>query len=210
MTQELKKKYFEKRNIIRKRLKEFNVMGGETDKRIFSELCFCICTPQAKAVNCANAVLFLDKNDILYKGDKKQIRSGLKGVRFPNNKAGYIVETRRLFSDGEKIKIKNRIDPKNIQKTRQWFAENVKGIGYKEASHFLRNIGLGQDLAILDVHVLRNMIKYEVINDIPKNMSKKRYLELENKLRDFSKNINIPMAELDLLFWSNETGKVFR
>jgi N-glycosylase/DNA lyase len=87
---------------------------------------------------------------------------------------------------------------------------NVKGIGYKEASHFLRNIGFGQHLAILDVHILRNMVRYGVIESVPKNISRSVYLELENKLKGFAKKIGIPMDELDLLFWSSETGEIFK
>ena len=87
---------------------------------------------------------------------------------------------------------------------------NVKGIGLKEASHFLRNIGFGRDLAILDVHILKNMVKYGILKEIPKNISKARYLELESKLKRFAKKVNISMDELDLLFWASQTGMVFK
>ncbi|MEM3584736.1 MAG: hypothetical protein QW193_05630, partial [Nitrososphaerales archaeon] len=80
----------------------------------------------------------------------------------------------------------------------------------KEASHFLRNIGLGKDFAILDRHILKNLKEFNVIKDIPKSISKKVYLDIENKMREFSKQINIPMDELDLLFWSKETSFIFK
>jgi len=80
----------------------------------------------------------------------------------------------------------------------------------KEASHFLRNIGLGKDLAILDRHILKNLKEYGVINEIPKSITKKVYIAIEDKMREFSKRINIPMDELDLLFWSKETGIIFK
>jgi N-glycosylase/DNA lyase len=93
---------------------------------------------------------------------------------------------------------------------RDWLVENIKGIGYKEASHFLRNIGFGENLAILDVHILRNLKKVGVIKELPKSITKKRYLNIENKFKKFSDRIKIPMAHLDLLFWSLETGKIFK
>ncbi len=86
----------------------------------------------------------------------------------------------------------------------------MKGLGYKEASHFLRNIGLGFDLAILDRHIMRNLLKYGVIDKIPECITKKCYLSLENEMKKFSDKIDIPLADLDLLFWSEETGEIFK
>ena len=119
-------------------------------------------------------------------------------------------EARKQFTVNGSIFIKERIDIKDIVGSRNWFAKNVKGIGFKEASHFLRNIGFGRDLAILDVHILKNMIKYGIIKTRPKTITKLNYLELENKLRKFSQEVKIPMDELDLLFWSAETGEIFK
>src|SRR6267143_178578 len=93
---------------------------------------------------------------------------------------------------------------------REWFVENVKGLGYKEASHFLRNIGHGEEFAILDRHILRNIKKLGLVEEIPTSLTKKKYLDIEERLRHFSKEIDIPMADLDLLFWSKETGWVFK
>ncbi len=80
----------------------------------------------------------------------------------------------------------------------------------KEASHFLRNMGFGEELAILDRHIVRNLLRYGAINQMPKNLGKKNYLLIEEKTLQFSKRIKIPLAELDLLFWSKETGKIFK
>ena len=126
------------------------------------------------------------------------------------NKTNYIIEARKMFSKNENIRVKGELDIQNILKTRTWLVENVKGIGYKEASHFLRNIGFGKDLAILDIHILKNLKKYGVTKDIPKTLTKIKYFEIENKLKIFSEKIRIPMSHLDLLFWSLETGKIFK
>jgi len=202
--------YARKKTKIKSRLKEFKAVWNGPERKIFSELCFCICTPQSKAVYCDKAVSGLEKRGMLFKGNRLQIRRGLKAVRFPNNKAGYIVEARRLFTEGGSLRLKRRIDAGDVFKTRHWLACNVKGIGLKEASHFLRNIGFGRDLAILDVHILRNMVRYGIIRQVPDGISEKKYLSLEEKLRRFSRKIGIPMDELDLLFWSGETGEIFK
>jgi N-glycosylase/DNA lyase len=152
----------------------------------------------------------LIKAGLLFEGRPKEISPYLTGTRFLNNKAEYIVSARNLFKKNGCFSIKNYIDKKDIFKTREWIVKNIKGIGYKEASHFLRNIGFGKDLAILDVHILKNLKDYGVIDKIPKSLTKNEYLKIEEKVRNFCRKINIPMDELDLLFWSRETGFVFK
>jgi N-glycosylase/DNA lyase len=93
---------------------------------------------------------------------------------------------------------------------RQWLAENVKGIGYKEATHFLRNVGLNEGLAILDRHILKNLKKHGAIRSLPRTLTKKKYLSLERRFQQFAEDIGIPIDELDLLFWSNETGEILK
>jgi len=59
---------------------------------------------------------------------------------------------------------------------REWLIRSIRGIGYKEASHFLRNIGLGENLAILDRHILKNLKFFGVIEEIPASLPKKNIL----------------------------------
>ena len=202
--------YSKKKKEIRNRLKDFENSYKKDDKHVFSELCFCILTPQAEAVECDKAIKELKANGLLFNGRPKAISPHIKAARFLNKKAEFIVNARELFKKNGCFSIKGHIDQKDIFKTREWFVENVKGIGYKEASHFLRNIGFGKDIAILDVHILKNLKNHGVIKKIPKSLTKKEYLDIENKLRGFCKKINIPMDELDLLFWSKETGFVYK
>jgi N-glycosylase/DNA lyase len=65
-------------------------------------------------------------------------------------------------------------------------------------------------MAILDVHILRNLQKYGVIDKVPSSLTKKTYLDIEARMRKFSRKVRIPLEELDLLFWSKETGFVFK
>jgi N-glycosylase/DNA lyase len=202
--------YSKKKEEIKNRLKDFKNNYRKGDKHVFSELCFCILTPQAEAVECDKAIKELKKTGLLFNGHPKAISPYLKAARFLNKKSEFIVTARKLFKRNGCFRIKDYIDEKDIFKTRDWFVKNIKGIGYKEASHFLRNIGFGDDLAILDVHILKNLKDCRVINRIPKSLTKNEYLKIENRLRDFCKKIKIPMDELDLLFWSKETGFIFK
>jgi len=207
---ELLKDYSRRKQEIKNRLKDFENSYKKNDKHVFSELCFCILTPQANAVKCGKAIEELIKTGLLFDGRPKEISPYLTGTRFLNNKAEYIVNARELFKKNSCFSIKDYIDKKDIFKSREWIVKNIKGIGYKEASHFLRNIGFGKDLAILDVHILKNLKDYGVIREIPKSLTKNKYLKIETKVRNFCGRINIPMDELDLLFWSRETGLVFK
>jgi len=83
-------------------------------------------------------------------------------------------------------------------------------LGLKEASHFLRNTGRGEDLAILDRHILRNLIRHGVLRRLPRTLTARRYLDIETRTERFSNEIGIPMSALDLLFWSRETGEIFK
>ncbi len=197
---------------IEKRLEEFEKLWKEgTDYDIFKELVFCLLTPQSKARVCWRAVESMDESGAILNGSEKDLLKHLKGVRFKENKARYIVMARELFSNGGALRIKSRISSFNSPfESREWLVNNVKGMGYKEASHFLRNIGFGKDLAILDRHILKNLKIYGVIEDIPKSLTRRRYMLIEERMRQFSKRISIPMAHLDLLLWYKEAGEVFK
>ncbi|HXK70220.1 MAG TPA: N-glycosylase/DNA lyase [Caldisericia bacterium] len=210
---ELKESYYAKKSEIEKRILEFKKVSlSGSDEEIFYELAFCLLTPQSKAKVCWKAIENIAKNEItLNKESKEDISKSLCGVRFKNNKADYILNAKELFLNNGKIKIKERINSfASASEAREWLVKNVKGMGYKEASHFLRNIGFADDLAILDRHILKNLKIFGIIEEIPKSLSKKKYLEIEEKMRNLANEVNIPVSHLDLLFWSKETGEIFK
>ncbi len=197
---------------IKKRIREFRRLHKKSDDDIFGELCFCLMTANANALKCDEALKALKAGDHHLKSCARSIRSRIKGrVRFHNKKALFIIGARRLFKKGRGLDIKSKISTKDIIATRDWFVDNIKGMGYKEASHFLRNIGLGRNIAILDRHILKNLKRYGVIAKIPDSVgSRKVYMGIEDKMRLFSKSSGIPLDELDLLFWSLQTGFIFK
>jgi N-glycosylase/DNA lyase len=209
--QELQALYGEKRDAIQTRLNEFKQILNRNDDDVFAELCFCLLTPQSSAKTCWAAVSRLKERSLLLKGEANEIQPQLNDVRFGDSKAKYIVEARATFTKDGRLFLKSHLSSfANLFELREWMVENVKGLGYKEASHFLRNIGLGEEFAILDRHILRNLKRLDVITEVPVSITKKRYLEIEEKLRSFSREIGIPLADLDLLFWSRETGWIFK
>ncbi len=198
---ELLKVYEQKKETIKQRLNDFKKIDKDED--LFYELCFCILTPQSKAKLCWKAIEDLKKNDFLNK-EINPLTFLLGRTRFQNNKTKYLIEAKGKYKE-----IIENLRKLNAYEMREWLIENIKGISYKESGHFLRNIGR-RDLAILDRHILKNLYEQKVIEEIPKTLTKKKYLEIENKFKDFSNKLNIPMDELDLLFWSKEEGSVFK
>lgn len=195
----IKDEYKKRKKEIKSRLKEF-----KKTKDHFYELCFCILTPQSNAYKCDECVKVLKERHF----SKKEIKLNdilKKYTRFHNNKSKYLIRIKE--NHPEMINTLNQIEQPDEK--REYLVKNVKGLGLKEASHYLRNIGC-EGLAILDRHILKNLKKLNVIKEIPLTISKKTYLEIEIKFKEFSKKIGIPMDELDLLFWSMETGKVFK
>ncbi|MEA1944934.1 MAG: N-glycosylase/DNA lyase [Euryarchaeota archaeon] len=209
---ELKAIWISIQDEIQSRLEEFDRIREIGDEEtIFAELVFCILTPQSKAKICWAAVENLLDNNLLLEGESDQIVRELYGVRFRYKKSEYVVEARDKLSIDGKIAIKSRISRfSDVYDAREWLVRNVKGIGYKEASHFLRNIGFGENLAILDRHILKNLRSLGIIEEIPDSLSRRKYLEIEKGMKKLAKKVKIPMSHLDLVMWYNETGDVFK
>lgn len=197
---------------LQQRVSHFDsVNKTASDKEIFAELAFCIFTPQSKAISCWNAVKKLNEKNILYTGTATEIAKNITGVRFHNNKSKYLVQARNLFTVNKSIQIKKKLNSfKNIIELREYLVDNIKGFGYKEAGHFLRNISMGGDLAILDRHILKNLYYFKAIKEIPKTITEKKYIEIEKQMNQFCKKIKIPMLHMDLLLWCIQTGGIFK
>jgi N-glycosylase/DNA lyase len=198
--------------IILNRENHFDIVWvNASEEEIFAELIFCLFTPQSKAVTCWTAVNDLANKNMIFSATDTEIAKTIKTIRFRNNKAKYVIKARKLFISNHKIRIKEKLTSfKNIFEARLWLVKNIKGLGYKEAGHFLRNIGIGKNLAILDRHILKNLKIYGAINEIPKTLTTKTYLEIEKQMQNFSTKIGIPMAHLDMLFWCKNTGGIFK
>jgi N-glycosylase/DNA lyase len=128
------------------------------------------------------------------------------GHRFPNTRAKYIIQA-RLHKDNL-VKILSSF--KDDKEKREWIVKNIKGLGMKESSHFLRNIGYN-DLAIIDFHIMDLLHSHKIIEK-PKNKSltPKKYIEIENILEKICKATNLTQGELDLYLWYKETGTVLK
>jgi N-glycosylase/DNA lyase len=203
-----------------KRFAEFSMVWKRRDEEeLLYELFFCLLTPAARAHAAAEALERLKKKGLILRKDgtaplrqlQDRISRELNTVRFKNNKARNLIEAEMCFMGEGKASMSKRLEKfQNNHETRVWLAANLRGMGYKEASHFLRNIGLYEDIAILDRHVLRNLARFGIINAVPEGLSAKRYIYLEDEMRKLSQRIGLPLHHLDMVFWYRETGEIFK
>ncbi|MHA1309942.1 MAG: N-glycosylase/DNA lyase [Candidatus Helarchaeota archaeon] len=191
------------KKIVNSKIQEFKELGKSSNEAIFNELCFCILTANynaEKAIKIQQEIgngFFSDK-DIITK-----LRS--LGYRYPNLRGKYIIEARKIID-----KLNDIINSLKGQELRNWFVQNIKGLGYKEASHFLRNIGF-TDFAIIDFHIIDILVKNKLIEKpTSKSLSKRKYLEIESVLKNLADQLGITLAELDLYLWYLETNKILK
>lgn len=142
-----------------------------------------------------------------------ELANALSGVhRYPNARSGYIVVTREYLHEDCHMHLRERLsnfaDP---LARRDWLARErrIKGLGYKEASHYLRNIGFG-GYAILDKHILRSLAELGVLASPAPPTTRARYLAIEAELRRFAERLAIDFDELDLVLWSMKTGEILK
>ena len=228
--EKLKSDYHIKKDKIKERLSQFEKFFNEPyswhyannelkllpseskdDYRLFEELSFCIFTANTSAEMGLRAVDAV--RNVLINGTAGDMTRRLEGIyRFNNVRPAHILHTRTYLKNTLNFELKKKIKSFNDRtKLRDFFALNkdIKGLAYKEASHFLRNIGF-RGYAILDKHIINSLYEFGILktNDKPKNA--KEYLEIEQKFIDFSKDAGIGIDELDLLLWSGKNGRILK
>lgn len=209
--EEIVKIYKKIKKDIDKAVKGYKKAWNGSEKEVFAEVAFCILTPQSKAKNAWQAITNLVNNGLLFDGQPEEIAEYLNIVRFKNNKSRYLVELRELMTVDGKLQPKKILSDKgNTLEKREWIFKNIKGMGMKEANHVLRNLGFGDEIAILDRHILRNLVQLNIIDEIPKSITEKKYYEIEEKMKEYSEYSEITMGELDLVLWYKEAGEVFK
>ena len=210
----LRATYVVRKREIRSRLREFRDVGQTaSDARLWEEMVFCIFTAGASARMGLRSVEAL--RPLLESGAHQEMTRALVAAgahRFPNARPGYIVVTRNYLRESCSMRLRERLlSYRNPIARRDWLAKEprVKGLGYKEASHFLRNIGF-KGYGILDKHIVRSLYELKVIDSAKPPTSRGKYLETEDKMRQFARSTGINFDELDLLLWSMKTGEILK
>ena len=210
--EELKRIYLNKRREIRERLREFKAVGRSgSHERLFEELTFCIFTAGASARMGLRSVESV--RSVLISGSTQDIQRAITGRhRFPNARGAYVFETREYLRQQCGLRLGEALSSfKSSDERRDFLAANreVRGIGYKEASHFLRNVGY-RGYAILDKHLLSRLTEFGVIESPKPPSTKRQYVATEESVKRFADAIGIDFDELDLLLWYTKTGEILK
>jgi N-glycosylase/DNA lyase len=192
-------------NKVDQRLREFSSFSKKDEKEWFSELCFCLLTANSRAATAIKIQRELRAEGFMY-CTREQITDCIirNKHRFHNNKAKFIVDARKFMDVRDILR-----NIKGSSAKREWLVENIKGLGYKEASHFLRNTG-HFDLAILDRHVLNLLLENGYLREKPKHLDRKKYVEIELILRAIADKLKMSQAELDMYLWYMKAGDVLK
>jgi N-glycosylase/DNA lyase len=202
----------------------------KTEEEIFYDLAFCLLAPQTKFQNNIKVIQKLKDLDFYYFGEAyegycsiEEIEKILKPVRFYKNKTKYLLEAKKKFPEILQVIAsldtwdnKESIHIVDIYKIREWLIANVKGMGYKTSSHFLRNMG-DKTLAIIDTHIIKFLAEElcvtfgltyeEAIKEFRKQATRKEgYLGLEKLFQNIAKQNGLSCAELDSYLWKNYSG----
>ncbi|MBY9020931.1 MAG: N-glycosylase/DNA lyase [Candidatus Lokiarchaeota archaeon] len=190
--------------VISERIKEFAEVKKLGIDKIFKELCFCILTANCAAKSCIEVQKRINLGFLEYSEEELSEKLKEYGYRFPNIRTKYIVEARNHILEINQ-KINSSMDEKIL---RDWLAKTIKGLGYKEASHFLRNIGF-KNIAIIDFHIIDILEKFGIIQK-PKTLTKKKYMEIEQVLKEIGECVDLSLDELDMYLWYMETKEVLK
>ncbi len=197
---------------IRAKLADFSAIWQKgTDERLWEEMVFCFFTGGCSARMGLRSIEAV--RPLLMTGTHEDLMNALVGRhRYPRARAGYIVASREFLQADCAMQLRHRLESfSNALERRDWLVKEkrIKGLGYKEASHYLRNIGL-KGYAILDKHILRSLAELKFIDDPKPPNTRTKYLSIENKLKDFAKEVKIDFDEMDLVLWSLKTGEILK
>lgn len=187
---------------IERRISEFR--RGRSEAEIFEELCFCILAANYASARSWDIQKKVGRGFLTLPEAQLAKRLASLGHRFPNARARYIIQARERRQE-IMAALASRISPAEL---RGWLADNVSGIGLKEASHFLRNIGRLEH-AIVDFHIADVLARHGIM-ERPKTMTRRRYLEMEDALGRVARGCGMEQGELDMYLWYMETGKVLK
>lgn len=206
---ELKSIYSEYQEQIDKQLNQFeNKFRNSNDEQIFHELCFCILS-SGVGPKIAERSLNAIKNE-LWDGSAQEMAALLEGMHKYPDKASYLTSTRDYLKKEYDFKLKSLV--KNFEdriERRDFFAnnKNIKGLGYVQASHFLRNLGF-KGYAILDRNNINTLFELQLLETNKPPSSRKKYIETEKILEDFAEKMEINIDELDLVLWFYKRGYI--
>ena len=134
---QLHQSYISKKKSIQSRLNDFAEVPKD---EYFYELAFCLLTPQSSQANAEKVIEEPKTKKFREKpcNPTPHLRDPRHYIRFHNVKSARLLELRKVFPQIYPNLLNKKEDPRKL---RDLLLANVKGLGWKEAGDFLRNIG---------------------------------------------------------------------
>ena len=134
--------------------------------------------------------------------EPRRADGSLRRYRFPKRKAAIIVKARGWVRSRKPLDecLLYWDDPKD----RRRILLGCPGLGLKSASWLLRNLGMGDELAVLDVHLVRALQDAKRIGNeirLPRD-----YYAVEKAFLNWCHELNAPSAAFDLFIWEWQRG----
>jgi Thermostable 8-oxoguanine DNA glycosylase len=215
--QKVEQAYREHEDEIESRIESFCDLRDAPEERLFQELVFVVLTSQSRARDCWSAAVELESSDILLEGSEEEISEVLfrHDVSYEERKAGQVLEVRRrlrqpTLTDPEpELRLCDRIDGEP-GRVRRDLVDSLPGVGMKAASHFLRNVGRGMNLAVLSGYICTALSRMDYLGSPDRPADSEDYLDKERVFRNAAHDMGLDVQELDLAVWCAETGEVFK
>lgn len=194
-------------------------LGGTTltETELRFELVSCVLGSQVRAesANAAAERLQLARllsnerwasDDSVFEREVRDVLAGRGGgqyalsYRFPALRARQLTELRaRLRSRPLRSYVCRAAEVGDI---RRMLVRDLPGIGPKQASMFLRNVGVSFDIAVLDVHVLRFLRLIDVLPSEEVHVAALGpYERVEDLVRGYASSVGRTVGHLDWAIW---------
>lgn len=186
---------------------------------LWRELVACILGSRVRFEIAHAAVERMERNDLLceprrsarfeqYERDVKNALSGADGLvgqsRYPffRMRANQIRQAaERLYGCRKSIRAFLE-DSRDIRDARRRLASEVSGLGPKQASLFLRNIGYSAHVAVLDIHVLTYMSWVGLTEAPMRSVSTvRKYEVLEDAFIEHANSLGYTPDRFDIAVW---------
>lgn len=196
-----------------------------SDKKLLGELLLCIISSQEKYEVALSITRELVSSNLLrkptsareFKLIQTQVRrvfsnpvkftyrgkSHCRRLRFNNKKYSYVISALRAFHmDG--LDIAKLIRRNSCARTtRLELIKCISGLGPKQASMYLRNIGYHNEFAVLDKHILDYMQLMGLITNHNGSVPNIRtYERLETLFKEYAEGYCVGIYHLDLAIWT--------
>ncbi len=181
----------------------------ENNEEVWRSLLFCILSSQVRtssAVKATNSILsevpfFEEKiaSSEVYDKAKNILRREDVKYRFPDHRSRNIAHSWFAFAQVKDDLYKYLESFDSEAAAREWITQLFPGLGFKQASMFLRDIGYSLRLCIIDTHILWYCSCLGHHSDRP--LTPKRYIETEDFVLRQSDKFGVSPNVFDAAVW---------